>query len=108
MYACFHHSIADNVITFNLLVPLIVVTGDANFSMESTCLTVGGFSQPTIARALIEQSGSAEVGLSQRFLWMFPKPSYSLFHTLESVDRQFTDSLGKDCRNSNLIHQLSV
>lgn len=28
--------------------------------MDSTCLTVGGFSQPSVARALIEQGGSAE------------------------------------------------
>ena len=62
------------------------VTGDANFSMESTCLTVGGFSQPSVARVLIGQSGSAEVGLSQRFLWLFPQPSYSRFGTLEAVD----------------------
>lgn len=72
------------------------VTGDANFAMESTALTVGGFSQPPVARTLIEQSGSAEIGLSQRFLWLFPQPSYSRFHTLESVDKDFTDSLGKE------------
>ena len=62
--------------------------------MESTCLTVGGFSQPSVARLLIEQSGSAEIGLSQRILWLFPQPSYSRFNTLEAVDSQFTDSLG--------------
>ena len=62
--------------------------------MESTCLTVGGFSQPTTAQALIEQSGCAEVGLAQRFLWMFPKPSYSRFHTLEAVNKEFTESIG--------------
>ena len=33
-----------------------------------TALTVGGFNQPPVARTLIEQSGSAEIGLSQRFL----------------------------------------
>ena len=71
------------------------VTGDAKFTMESTALTVGGFSQPPVARTLIEQSGSAEIGLSQRFLWLFPQPSYSRFHTLESVDTDFTESLGE-------------
>ena len=71
---------------------LTVVTGEANFSMESTCLTVGGFSQPSVTRSCIEQSGSAEIGLSQRFLWL---PSYCRFNTLEGVDRQFSDSLGK-------------
>ena len=70
------------------------VTGEANFSMDSTCLTVGGFSQPSVARVLIEQSGSAEIGLSQRILWLFPQPAYSRFSTLEAVDSQFTDGLG--------------
>ena len=63
--------------------------------MDSTCLTVGGFCQPSVARALIEQSDSAEIGLSQRFLWLFPQPTYARFHTLESVDTDFMDKLGK-------------
>lgn len=63
--------------------------------MDSTCLTVGGFSQPSVARALIEQSGSAEIGLSQRFMWLFPQPSYARFETLEGVDSHFTSTLGK-------------
>ena len=71
------------------------MTGDANFSMETTCLIVGGFSQPSVARSLIEQSTSAEVGLTQRFLWNFPKPTYSRFCTLEEVDEHFTESIGK-------------
>ncbi len=71
--------------------------------MESTWLTVGGFSQPPMARGLIEQSGSAEIGLSQRFLWLFPQPSYPRFHTLESVDEQFTDSLGKDHKKMLMV-----
>ena len=50
------------------------------------------FSQPPVARTLIEQSGSAEIGLSQRFLWWFP---HSRFHTLESVDTDFTECLGE-------------
>ena len=74
----------------------IIVTGEANFSMESTCLTVGGFSQPSVARSLIEQSGSAEIGLSQHFLWLFPQPSYCRFSTLEGVDKEFSDYLGKN------------
>lgn len=53
--------------------------------MDSTCLTVGGFSQPTVARTLIEQCGSAEIGLTQRFLWIFQKPAYARFSTLEEV-----------------------
>ena len=75
-----------------------VVTGDANFSMESTSLTVGGFSQPSVARVLIKQPGSAEIGLAQRILWLFPQPTYSRFDTLKAVDDQFTDNLGM-CKN---------
>ena len=71
-----------------------LVSGDANFDMD-TSLTVGGFSQPSVARMLIEQSASAEIGLIQRFLWCFPKPSYSKFATLQKVDKDFTDTLGK-------------
>ena len=73
---------------------MLTVTGEANFSMDSTCLTVGGFSQPSVARILIEQSGSAEIGLSQRILWLFPQPAYSRFCTLEAVDSNFTDGFG--------------
>ena len=58
--------------------------------MESTCLTVGGFSQPSVARMLIEQNESAEIGLSQRFLWLFPEPSFLRFKSLE----EFTDNIG--------------
>ena len=63
-----------------------IVIGDANFSMESTSLTVGGFSQPSVARALIEQSGSAEIELARRILWLFPKLAFSHFDTLKAVD----------------------
>lgn len=63
--------------------------------MENTCLTVGGFSQPSVARSLIEQSTSAEVGLTQRFLWNFTKPTYSRFCTLEEVDQQFTNRISE-------------
>ena len=37
--------------------------------METTNLTVGGFSQPPVVRGLIDQGGSTEIGLTQRFLW---------------------------------------
>ena len=44
-----------------------VVTGDANFDMAKTSLTVGGFNQPSFALLLIEMPGSAEKGLTQYF-----------------------------------------
>lgn len=61
--------------------------------MKSTSLTVGGFNQPSVARCLIELPGNAEKGLSQRFLWLFPRPVYSEFDILESTDKVFTDKI---------------
>ena len=63
-------------------------------SMESISLTVAGFSQPNVGRALIEQPGSAEVGLAQHFLFNFPQPTYSHFDTLKPVDGRFTENIG--------------
>ena len=91
-YFCFKASIGNHLL---IIFALFLVTGDANFSMENTCLTVGGFSQPSVARSLIEQSTSAEVGLTQRFLWIFPKPTYSRFCTLEEVNKHFTENIGE-------------
>lgn len=62
--------------------------------MERTSLTVGGFTQPTVARQMIEQQGSTEKGLAQRFMWMFPQPLFAKFSSLEPVDETFRESLG--------------
>ena len=62
--------------------------------MKSTHLTVGGFNQPSVAQYLIELPGNAEKGLSQRFLWFFPKPVYGDFDSLDVTDKAFTDSAG--------------
>ncbi len=70
------------------------VTGEANFVMPTTSLTVGGFNQPAVARSLIELPGNAEQGLSQRFLWLFPKPIYTDFDSLEPIKKEFTDKIG--------------
>ena len=77
-----------------MLIYYYIVTGEANFSMSATSLTVGGFNQPAVARALIELPGNAEKGLSQRFLWLFPKPTYADFDSLEPADKSFTDKIG--------------
>ena len=66
-----------------------LVSGDANFDMDTTSLTVGGFSQPSVARMLIEQSASAEIAKVPL------NASYSKFATLQKVDEEFTDTLGK-------------
>lgn len=70
------------------------VTGDANFSMEKTALTVGGFTQPSVARNLWDQQASIEKGLPQRFLWLIPQPYFPTFDSLEPIDEAFYDSLG--------------
>lgn len=79
------------------------MTGEANFSMPSTSLTVGGFSQPSVAKSLIEQSGSTDTGFCQRFLWLFPQPTYAKFDTLESADCVFTEKLGKTNKCNHAI-----
>ena len=62
--------------------------------MFSTNLTLGGFTQPAVARSLIENNANIEKGLSQRFTWVFPKPTYANFETLQPVDATFTTELG--------------
>lgn len=71
------------------------VSGDANFFMEQTALTVGGFTQPGVARNLIELSTSIEKGLTQRFLWLFPKPSFAKFDKLEVIEERFSAYIGE-------------
>lgn len=72
----------------------ITVSGEANFSMAQTALTVGGFIQPSAARVLIEQQPNIEKGLCQRFLWLVPEPSHVTFDMLQRVDSNFIDDLG--------------
>ena len=69
------------------------MAGDANFNMKSTSLTVGGFTQPGVARALIEIPANTEKGLSQRFLWVFPKPLYEKFSSLGEVHIDFMTNM---------------
>ncbi len=60
--------------------------------MDKTALTVGGFTQPSVARSL---TASIEKGLTQRFLCIIPKTSVSKFETLELIDEAFESYLGK-------------
>ena len=68
---------------------IILVSGEANFAMTSTRLTLGGFTQPGVARSLIELPGNNEKGLPHRFIWIFPKPLFGAFETLGEVDPDF-------------------
>lgn len=81
-----------------------IVSGDANFSMSITGLTVGGFTQPTVARSFLQLPQAIEKGLVQRFLWIIPKPSFSPFSSLESANRNFSDYLGKFNQNDKSIY----
>ena len=62
--------------------------------MERTSLVVGGFTQPIVARSMIEQPGSTEKGLAQRFLWLFPQPVFEDFSKLEPISEIFTEKIG--------------
>ena len=63
--------------------------------MSSTRLTIGGFTQPGVARNLIEMPSNSEKGLSHRFIWIFPKPLYGKFASLENVNKKFSLHIGK-------------
>ena len=76
-----------------------LVRGDANFIMSSTMLTVGGFTQPSVARSLIEQPSNSEKGLSSRFLWFFPNVLYGSFDDLGQVDPNFINKISMSLRN---------
>jgi hypothetical protein len=71
----------------------VSVTGDANFQMKRTGLSLGGFIQPAPARTLLELNTSVEKGFCQRILWCVPKPTMASFSELEKVDGQFSASV---------------
>ena len=77
------------------MVCYLVVSGDANFEMKYTGLTVRGFTQSAVVRTLMELPTNAEKGFSQRFLWYIPKPNTVRFDDLQSADRNFSASFGK-------------
>ncbi len=72
-----------------------IVSGEANFMMSATRLTVGGFTQPGVARGLIEMPSNSEKGLSHRFIWIFPNPLYEKFAKLGEVPRDFVLKMSK-------------
>ena len=61
----------------------------------STRLTVGGFTQPGVARSLIEIPSNSEKGFSHRFLWLFPNPLYKRFATLGEVNNEFIQKISE-------------
>lgn len=74
---------------------IILVSGDANFSMKHTGLTIGGFTQPFVARNLIDVQANVEKGLCQRFLWIVPEPNLVAYEQMCRVDEDFTTGIGE-------------
>ena len=68
------------------------LSGEANFTMHRT---VGGFTQPSVARGLIENASNIEKGLCQRFMWVVPSPTPVPFDDLQPVDSDYTASIGE-------------
>ena len=50
--------------------------------------------QPAVTRNISDLPGCAEKRLSQRFLWLIPKPVLATFQTLELVNQAFTQKIG--------------
>ena len=48
----------------------------------------------TFAKSLIELPVSVEKGLTRRFLWIFPEPSFAAFDSPELIDKNFIEYLG--------------
>ena len=71
------------------------MSGDANFKMKYTGLTIGGFTQPSVVRTVLGLSTNAEKDFIQRFLWCIAKPKLVKFDNLQTVDRDFSTSIGK-------------
>lgn len=71
------------------------VSGEANFTMEYTGLTIGGFTQANVAKGLIESIPNVEKGLSQRFHWLIPKPNPIKFADLKTMKEEFSESIGE-------------
>ena len=71
-------------------------------------LTVGGFTQPSVARALIEQPSNSEKGLYSRFLWLFPNVRYGNFDDLGQVDPDYISKISMQATMSICVWLLHV
>lgn len=71
-------------------------------------LTIGGFTQPSVARALIEQPSNSEKGLSNRFLWLFPNVIYGNFDDLGQVDPDFINKISMSLKDKYIQATMSI
>ena len=53
-------TLRNSEIHANNLLYIPIVSGDTNFHMKKTALTVGGFTQPNVAQSLIESPEAIE------------------------------------------------
>lgn len=84
------------LVILNLYLPVYVpfsVSGDANFSMHHTGMTISGFIQPNVARSLIELQSNVEKSLCQHFLWLCPKVTFVKFDQLQEIDENFSTAI---------------
>ena len=59
------------------------VSGNANFKIQCTCQMLCGMTQATTAAPLIVDKNNVDKGLVSCFLWIFPKPAFKKFASLE-------------------------
>ena len=63
--------------------------------MKRTSLAIAGFTQPGVARTLIEPHSSSAWLLSEIFLWVFPKPVFGHLQTLSGNEPELCQVLGE-------------
>lgn len=71
--------------------------------MPRTCLTLCGMTQPTTAFSLIVDKNNFSKGLASHFLWIFPRPVFNNFSSLQNhaneecstTATEFTSIVGK-------------
>lgn len=108
---CLHNTHYSYYVVTYLYVLYTIVSGDANFSMPSTYLTVGGFTQSSMARHIVElpssiKPSSIKKGFTHRFMWIFPKPLYQKFAQLRKVHKEFTENLSEFRYSLLCIHKV--
>lgn len=63
--------------------------------MKHAGLTIGGFTQPFVARNLVDVQANVEKGLCQRFLWLVPEPNLVTYEQMCKVNEEFTTGIGE-------------
>ena len=95
--SCEHLMIHDSQV-----ISYTAVSGDTNFSMDVTALTIGGFTQPMVARNLIELQASVEKDCPQDSCGYSPNRSMLNLRHWRKLMSGFTHSLGISVRKDVL------